>query len=137
MSSCEKPMLDSLWRSYHQISESPLTHYAKRWSFPLRIASVNMSQLRIWSHLLRKSFMEHFFFCAMIARLTQPFILPRSVNENRVVLMLTNRLIDDEGCVHWLWLVVLRYLRIWVGKSHKSCISQPSLTVQGAHLAFI
>ena len=38
----------------------------KKWSFPFRISSVNVTKkrrkLRIWSHLLKKSFMENFIF---------------------------------------------------------------------------
>ena len=34
----------------------------KKWSFPLRISSVN---LQIWSHLLKKSLMENFIFCVV------------------------------------------------------------------------
>ena len=45
-------------------------HYAKEWSFPSGISPVNVcdqirSFLRIWSHLLEKSLMENFIFCAM------------------------------------------------------------------------
>ena len=47
-----------------------VVHYSphKRWSFPLRISSVNVtkSALRIWSHLLKKSLMENFIFCAVV-----------------------------------------------------------------------
>ena len=43
---------------------------AKKWSFPLRISSVNMTKfcsfLRIWSHLLKKFLMENFIFCAVL-----------------------------------------------------------------------
>ena len=50
----------------------------KKWSFPLRISSVNVTKsaetadlvtftkLRIWSHLLKKSLIENFIFCAVI-----------------------------------------------------------------------
>ena len=37
----------------------------KKWSFPLRISSVNVTnprKLRIWSHLLKKSVIENFIF---------------------------------------------------------------------------
>ena len=39
-------------------------HYAphKKWSFPLRFFSVNVTKLWIWSHLLKKSVMENFIF---------------------------------------------------------------------------
>ena len=45
----------------------------KKWSFPLRICPVNVTQstenchrkLRIWSHLLEKSLMENFIFCSV------------------------------------------------------------------------
>ena len=44
-------------------------HCTKKWSFPLGISSVNASKsavfLRIWSHLLRKSLIENFIFCAV------------------------------------------------------------------------
>ena len=39
----------------------------KKWSFPLRISSVNVAKsvvsCLIWSHLLKKSLMESFIFC--------------------------------------------------------------------------
>ena len=35
----------------------------KKWSFSLRISSLNV---RIWSHLLKKSLMENFIYCAVI-----------------------------------------------------------------------
>ena len=42
----------------------------KEWSFPLRISSVKVTKsavsLRIWSHLLKKFFMENFIFCAVV-----------------------------------------------------------------------
>ena len=44
------------------------THCTKKWSFPLRISSVIdqiRGKLRNWSHLLKKSLMENFIFCAM------------------------------------------------------------------------
>ena len=41
----------------------------KKWIFPLRISSVNMTRSavlqRIWSHLLKKSLMKNFIFCAV------------------------------------------------------------------------
>ena len=41
----------------------------KKWSFPLRISSVNVTKsagfLRIWSHLLKKSLIENNIFCAV------------------------------------------------------------------------
>ena len=46
-----------------------IIHCIKKWNFPLRISSVNMTKirsfLRIWSHLLNKSSMENFIFCAV------------------------------------------------------------------------
>ena len=36
----------------------------EKWSFPVRICSVNM-KLRIWSHLLKKSVMKNFIFCVV------------------------------------------------------------------------
>ena len=41
----------------------------EKWSFQLRISSVNMTKsakLRIWSHLLKKSLIEKFIFCAVV-----------------------------------------------------------------------
>ena len=38
------------------------SHCTKKWSFRLRISS---HLLRIWSHLLKKSLMENFIFCAV------------------------------------------------------------------------
>ena len=35
----------------------------KKWRFPFRISSVNVTW--IWSHLLKKSFIENFIFCAV------------------------------------------------------------------------
>ena len=43
----------------------------KKWSYPLRISSVNVTKsasLQIWSHLLKKSLMENFIFCAVSFR---------------------------------------------------------------------
>ena len=39
----------------------------KKWSFPLRISSVNvlLQFSAVWSHLLKKSLMENFIFCAV------------------------------------------------------------------------
>ena len=51
-----------LWNIGKQISTETLH---KKWSFPLRISLVNVTgKLRIWSHLLKKSLMENFIFCA-------------------------------------------------------------------------
>ena len=47
----------------------------KKWSFPLRMSSVNHQIrrfLRIWSHLLNKPLMENFIFCAVFA--ARPFV---------------------------------------------------------------
>ena len=45
------------------------TSLHKKWSFPLRISFSKCDQirsnLRIWSHLLKKSIMENFIFCAV------------------------------------------------------------------------
>ena len=51
----------------------------KKWSFPLRISSVNKCdqicrKLRIWSHLLKKSLMENFIFGALYCK-SQYFLL--------------------------------------------------------------
>ena len=43
-------------------SKGTLVILRKKWSFPLRIFC---SFLRIWSHLLNKSLMENFIFCAV------------------------------------------------------------------------
>ena len=51
-----------IW-NYNRASNS----LRKKWSFPLRISSVNMIKsaiLRICSHLLKKPVMENFIFCA-------------------------------------------------------------------------
>ena len=42
-----------------------LLPFHKNWSFPLRISSVNVTKLRIWSNLLKKSLTENFMFCAL------------------------------------------------------------------------
>ena len=47
-------------------------HCFKNWSFPLRISSVNV----IWSHLMKKSLMENFFFCAVLRVLCLSCSLP-------------------------------------------------------------
>ena len=44
----------------------PTLHKKRR--FPLRIFSVNVTKLRIWSRLLKKSLMEIFAFCAVRSR---------------------------------------------------------------------
>ena len=44
----------------------------KKWSFPLRISSVNVTKsavLWIWSHSLEKFLMENFIFCAVWVRI--------------------------------------------------------------------
>ena len=49
---------------------SKFTALHKKWSFPFRISSVNVTKsavsLRIWSHLLKKSIMENFIICAVL-----------------------------------------------------------------------
>ena len=51
------------------ITTFPVSTLHKKWSFPLRISSVNVTNffsfLRIWSHLMKKSLMENFIFCAV------------------------------------------------------------------------
>ena len=37
----------------------------KKWSFPSRISSVNVTKSTIWSHLLNKPLIENFIFCAV------------------------------------------------------------------------
>ena len=54
------------------LMSSRALHCFKNWSFPLRISSVNV----IWSHLLRKSLMENFFFCAVLCVLCPSCSLP-------------------------------------------------------------
>ena len=44
-------------------SKQVLLH--KQWSFSLRISSVNVTKSAVWSHLLKKSLMENFIFCAV------------------------------------------------------------------------
>ena len=45
----------------------------KKWSFPLRISSVNVTKfLRIWSNLLKKSLRENFIFCAVLVVFALP-----------------------------------------------------------------
>ena len=55
-----------MWNTF---SDSTGSSLHKKWSFPLRISSVNVTKfasfLRIWSHLLKKSLMGHFIFCAV------------------------------------------------------------------------
>ena len=41
------------------------TSLHKKWSFPLRVSSVNVTKTWIWSHLLNKSLMENFIFCTV------------------------------------------------------------------------
>ena len=71
-------MFDELTEKNERFEESPgkfrdawFTLH-KKLSFPLSISSVNVTadscgwkKLRIWSHLLRKSLMENFIFCAV------------------------------------------------------------------------
>ena len=50
---------------------NPEVSMQKKRGFPLRISSVNVTilrKLRIWSHLLKKSLMENFTFCAVYSR---------------------------------------------------------------------
>ena len=55
-----------MWNTF---SDSIGSSLHKKWSFPLRISSVNVTKfasfLRIWSHLLKKSLMGNFIFCAV------------------------------------------------------------------------
>ena len=60
---------------------------AKKWNFPLRIFSVNGNFLRICSHLLKKSLMENFFFCAM--RYVRIYINTTEVSFKAVAKLLT------------------------------------------------
>ena len=53
----------------------------KKWSFQLRISSVN-SFLRIWSHFLKRSLIENFIFCVVI-------ILKNNLQQNLVNILLT------------------------------------------------
>ena len=54
-----------------------LKNCTKKWSFPLRISSLNVtfSFLRIWAHLLKKSLMENFIFCAVVVSILYTFWL--------------------------------------------------------------
>ena len=47
----------------NQLAKKNTLH--KKWSFLWRISSVKLRKLRIWSHLLKKSLMENFIFCAV------------------------------------------------------------------------
>ena len=54
--------------SMAEILEMAVLTLHKKWSFPLRISSKCdqiCRKLRIWSHLLKKSLMENFIFCAV------------------------------------------------------------------------
>ena len=71
-----------LWKqvanSYQPWFERQIWHCTKKWSFPLRISSVYVTKSvgncgpnpqeteRIWLHLLKKSLIENFIFCAVI-----------------------------------------------------------------------
>ena len=63
-------------RNYYLYDPSWLTLH-KKWSFPLRISSVNRNcrnrrKLQIWSHLLKKFLMENFIFCAVLTDQLNP-----------------------------------------------------------------
>ena len=66
---CRSYNLHSSENEFHFMIENQKYSLHKKWSFPLRISSVNFEicrKLWIWSHLLRKSLMEDFIFRAMI-----------------------------------------------------------------------
>ena len=64
--------IEFLWskNDTRHITTFPVSTLHKKWSFPLRISSVNVTNffsfLRIWSHLMKKSLMEHLIFCAVL-----------------------------------------------------------------------
>ena len=59
-----------LYAQFITLFTSKFTALHKKWSFPFRISSVNVTKsavsLRIWSHLLKKSIMENFIICAVL-----------------------------------------------------------------------
>ena len=61
----------SLVKVSSEVSLGPSLH--KKWSFPLRISSVNVTKsavfLRIWSHLLKKYLMENFTFVPCLSNI--------------------------------------------------------------------
>ena len=66
---CKSYNLHTSENEFHFMNENQKYSLHKKWSFPLRISSVNFEicrKLWIWSHLLRKSLMEDFIFWAMI-----------------------------------------------------------------------
>ena len=57
-------------------------HCTKKWSFPFRISSVNVTKCagnRIWSHLLKNSLMENLIFCAVCADFFVCLFLQKSI----------------------------------------------------------
>ena len=60
---------DSLSRLFDKFSHKLAMH--KKWSFPLRISSVNVNKFSgncgIWSDLLKKWLMENSIFCAVLS----------------------------------------------------------------------
>ena len=60
----------------------PHCHCTKKWSFPFRISSVNVTKCagnRIWSHLLKNSLMENLIFCAVCADFFVCLFLQKSI----------------------------------------------------------
>ena len=47
----------------------------KKWSFPLKISSVNVTKPPIWSHLLKKSLMKNFIVCAVTPVYSDPYFV--------------------------------------------------------------
>ena len=58
---------EQILSAFNLIQKQPSLH--KKWSFPLRIYSVNVTKSTgncVFSHLLKKSLMENFIFCAVL-----------------------------------------------------------------------
>ena len=69
------------------INVKKVRHCTKKWRFPLRIFSVNVtdqirSKLRIWLHLLKKFLMQNFIFCCSEAcNITIPLNFPHNTKD--------------------------------------------------------
>ena len=85
----ENPVRSLICLEFAISANEPLTIWLncaldKKWSFPLRISSVNVTNfLRIWSHLLTKSLMENFNF-SEVMRCGQAYSEPNETSKMNI-----------------------------------------------------
>ena len=59
------------------------------------------NKLRIWSHLLKKSLMENFFFCPVLIQANAPFLQRQKYQKNFSFLTFSGT-IEMKHCVKWV-----------------------------------